>query len=505
MREERVMAEQAVPTTSDSTDSPAEPAARPVPGSTPGPAADPRSPAGPGAGSPAGSGVTADLSEIIATQEEIFCARQQESRRLAERADRALAGGVTSSWQITRPQPVWLSHGKGSKIFDVDGNEYVDLHGGYGAALAGHGHPAIVEAIRGQVALGTHFAQPTPAAIRVAEELTRRFGLPVWRFANSGTEATMDAVHLMRAITGRDLIIKVEGCYHGHHDSVQVSVCPEADEVGPAHKPAQTASSTGIPRAIIDLTLVVGFNDLDGVARLLDENPDQVAGMILEPIMMNAGIILPEPGYLAGLKELLHSRGALLTFDEVKTGLTAGPGGATGLTGVTPDIVCLAKAIGGGVSVAAIGGTEEVMRHVADGDYEMVGTFNGNPLAMAACRAMLCEVATPAAYERIEALRQQAVVGLQREIDRNGLAAQVVSVGAKGCVVFTAEPVRDFRGFLSIDDAYSHAHWLYQHNGGVFLPPWGKIEQWLISVQHDEDDIARFTENFATFAAELRT
>ena len=222
--------------------------------------------------------------------------------------------------------------------------------------------------------------------------------------------------------------------------------------------------------------------------------------MIIEPIMMNAGIIQPEPGYLAGLKDLLHSHGALLTFDEVKTGLTAGPSGATGVTGVTADIICLAKAIGGGVSVAAIGGTQEAMGHVAAGDYEMVGTFNGNPLAMAACRAMLCDVATPAAYERIEALRQRAVSGIQREIDRNGLAAQVVSVGAKGCVVFTAEPVRDFRGFLGIDDSYSHAHWLYQHNGGVFLPPWGKIEQWLISVQHDEADIDRLVENFGVFA-----
>jgi glutamate-1-semialdehyde 2,1-aminomutase len=507
MREERAMADQAVPTqslTSTDTQSPAH-SPSPAP-AVPARPADPTpgSPAGSGARSPAGSGAP-DLDELIAQQEEIFCERQQESRRLAGRADRALAGGVTSSWQITRPQPVWLSHGKGSKIYDVDGNEYVDLHGGYGAALAGHGHPAIVEAVRGQAALGTHFAQPTPTSILVAEELTRRFGLPLWRFANSGTEATMDAVHLMRAITGRDLIIKIEGCYHGHHDSVQVSVCPEADEVGPAHKPAQVPSSTGIPQAIMDLTLVASFNDADGVARLLDENPGRVAGMIIEPIMMNAGIILPEPGYLAGLKDLLHSHDALLTFDEVKTGLTAGPSGATGVTGVTPDIMCLAKAIGGGVSVAAIGGTEEAMGHVSDGEYEMVGTFNGNPLAMAAARAMLCEVATPAAYERIEALRQQAVAGLQREIDRNGLDAQVVSVGAKGCVVFTTEPVRDFRGFLGIDDAYSHLHWLYQHNGGVFLPPWGKIEQWLISVQHDEADIRRLTDNFAVFAAAIRT
>ena len=450
------------------------------------------------------TGAPVNLSEIIARQEEIFTRRQPESRRKASRAGHALAGGVTSSWQITRPQPVWLSHGKGSKIYDVDGNEYVDLHGGYGAGLAGHGHPAIVEAVRGQAALGTHFAQPTRGAILVAEELSRRFGLPQWRFANSGTEATMDAVHLMRAITGRDLIIKVEGCYHGHHDSVQVSVCPEADDAGPADKPAQVPSSTGIPRAIIDLTLVVGYNDLAGVERLLDENPGQVAGMIIEPIMMNAGIILPEPGYLAGLKELLNSRGAYLTFDEVKTGLTAGPSGATGVTGVVPDIICLAKAIGGGIAVAAIGGTAEVMAHVNDGEYEMVGTFNGNPLAMAACRAMLCEVVTPEAYQRIDALRLRAVSGLRREIDRAGLDAQVVAIGAKGCVVFTSAPVRDFRSFLDIDDAYSHAHWLFQHNGGVFLPPWGKIEQWLISVQHDEADIDRFVGNFATFATAMR-
>src|SRR6516165_1183849 len=337
------MAEPAVPRQSSS---PPEPGAR----LGAAPALAPGQPPGPGR-----------IGEVIAAQEEIFCDRQHECRRLARRAVLALAVGCTSSWQITRPQPVWLSHGKGSKVYDVDGNEYVDLHGGYGAALAGHGHPAIVEAVRGQVTLGTHFAQPTPAAILVAEELTRRFGLPLWRFANSGTEATMDAVHLMRAITGRDLIIKVEGCYHGHHDSVQVSVAPDAEAAGPEGKPAQAPASTGIPDAFVKLTLVAGFNDTDSVARLLDEHPDGIAGMIIEPIMMNAGIIHPEPGYLAALAGLLHAHGALLTFDEVKTGLTAGPGGVTGLTGVVPDITCLAKAIGGGVAISAIGGTAEVM------------------------------------------------------------------------------------------------------------------------------------------------
>ncbi len=441
------------------------------------------------------------LAEVIAEQEQRFVERQPRSRALAREAPALLAGGATSSWQITRPQPVWLSHGAGSKIYDVDGNEYVDLHGGYGAVLAGHAHPAIVAAVGAQAARGTHFAQPTQNALTVAAELARRFGLPVWRFANSGTEATMDAVHLMRSITGRDLIIKIEGCYHGHHDSVQVSVTPEPEEAGPPGKPAQAPASTGIPDAIIRLTLVATFNDLDSVARLLDEHPGEIAGMIIEPIMMNAGIIHPEPGYLAALRDLLHSHGALLTFDEVKTGLTAGPGGATGLTGVTPDIICLAKAIGGGIAVAAIGGTRQVMAHVADGGYEMVGTFNGNPLAIAAARAMLCEVATPRAYERIDALRARAVSGIERVIAHHRLSAHVVSAGAKGCVVFSPEPVRDYRGFLEVDGRYSHAHWLVQHNGGVFLPPWGKIEQWLISVQHSEADIDRFVANFATFAA----
>jgi glutamate-1-semialdehyde 2,1-aminomutase len=222
--------------------------------------------------------------------------------------------------------------------------------------------------------------------------------------------------------------------------------------------------------------------------------------MIVEPVMMNAGIIKPETGYLQGLKDLLHEHGALLTFDEVKTGLTVGPGGVTKNENVQPDLITLAKSVGGGVSVAAIGGTAEVMEHVATGGYEMVGTFNGNPLAMAATRAMLTEVATPQAYERIEKLRQRAEKGIQQAIDDHGLTAHVVTAGAKGCVVFAAEPVRDYRGFLGVDDRFSHAHWLYQHNGGVFLPPWGKIEQWLISVQHDEADIDRLVTNFATFA-----
>jgi glutamate-1-semialdehyde 2,1-aminomutase len=495
------MAHRQASSTEGTSQKPSRTAAAPQrPPTTP---ARPGRPVTPRSTSRPGPALRPGLADIISEQEAIFIRRQPESARLASTAGSALAGGVTSSWQIARPQPVWLSHGRGSKLYDVDGNEYVDMHGGYGVSLAGHAHPAIVEAVRRQVASGTHFAQPTRDALAVARQLTERFELPLWRFANSGTEATMDAVHLMRAITGRDLIIKVEGCYHGHHDSVQVSVYPEPEEMGPARCPASAPSSTGIPKALTDLTLIVGFNDLTAVDRVLTEHKDGVAGMILEPIMMNAGIIPPEPGYLADLKELLHRHGALLTFDEVKTGLTAGPSGAVGVTGVTPDIICLAKAIGGGLSVAAVGGTARVMKHVADGEYEMVGTFNGNPLAMAATRAMLYEVATAQAYQRIEQLRRQAVTATEQAIAANGLTANVVSVGAKGCIVFTAGPVKNFRDFLGINGEYSHAHWLFQHNGGVFLPPWGKAEQWLISVQHDATDIDRFNGNVARFAASI--
>ncbi len=443
------------------------------------------------------------LDALVAEQEAIFVDRQPRSRQMRERANGHLAGGVTSSWQITSPQAIWMSHGSGSRIIDVDGNEYVDLHGGYGAGLAGHAHPAIVEAISRQVARGTHFAQPTETAIDVAVELTRRFELPLWRFTNSGTEATMDAVHLMRAFTGRDLIVKVEGCYHGHHDSVQVSVMPDPPDNGPADAPVGVVSSSGIPRAIVEQTLIVGYNDLAGLQRLLEAYPGQIAGMIIEPIMMNAGIITPEAGYLAGVKALLHAHGALLTFDEVKTGLTAGPGGAIGVTGVLPDIMCLAKAIGGGIASAAVGGTEEVMAFVADGGYEMVGTFNGNPLAMAATHAMLTEVLTDETYRRLDALSDRAADGITATISEFGLDAHVVAVGAKGCVVFQNEPVRDYRGFIGLDDRFNHAHWLLQLNGGVFLPPWGKMEQWLISAQHDEADIDRFLANFTALAVAL--
>jgi glutamate-1-semialdehyde 2,1-aminomutase len=444
------------------------------------------------------------LDALIAHETEIFLKRQPRSRDTIDRARTRLAGGATSNWQIADPQAVWMSHGEGSKIYDVDGTEYSDFHGGYGVSVVGHAHPAIVDAVSDRVRRGTHFAQPTEDAIAVADNLSARFGHPLWRFANSGTEATMDAIHLMRAFTGRDLIIKVEGCYHGHHDSVQVSICPDVDdEIGPPESPKGVAGSSGIPSAIRDLVVVVQYNDLPMVERALNAYPGQIAGMILEPIMMNAGIIHPQPGYLAGLKELLHAHDALLTFDEVKTGLTAGPGGATGMYGVVPDLTSLAKAIGGGIAVAAIGGRADIMELIADGRYEQVGTFNGNPMAMAAAKATLTQVMDDAAYRHLESLRLRIKSGVDEIIARHGLPWHVTTAGAKGCITFLPNPTRNFRDFLNVDGRLGQAHWLVQHNGGVFLPPWGKIEQWLISVQHTNDDIDRFVSNVARFADEV--
>jgi glutamate-1-semialdehyde 2,1-aminomutase len=440
------------------------------------------------------------LDEFIAEQERLFLDRQPKSAAMLERARFVLAGGVTSSWQIARPQPVWLSHGEGSKIVDVDGNEYIDLHGGYGVMAVGHAHPKIVKAVSDRIARGSHFAQPTEDAIAVAEELSRRFGLPRWRFANSGTEATMDAVHLMRAATGRDLIVKVEGTYHGHHDSVQVSVYQEPPDIGPADEPKSVPAGAGIPDAIINLTLVVPYNDLDAVRRVFDATGDRIAGMILEPIMMNAGIIPPDDGYLQGLREITADHRAFLAFDEVKTGITTAPGGATELFDITPDLVCLAKAMGGGLPCGALGGTAKAMEAIESGVYEQVGTFNGNPLTVAAARAALTEILTAEAYAHFTRLRTMLERELRRTIDEFALPAYVTAFGAKGCIVFSERRVRNYRDFLEVDDRFSHAHWLWQHNNGVFLPPWGKSEQWMLSVQHTAEDVRRFIDNFRTFS-----
>jgi glutamate-1-semialdehyde 2,1-aminomutase len=445
------------------------------------------------------------LDAIIEREEDRFRTRMPGAEAAHARAAQVLAGGVTSSWQVSRPLPIWVDRAAGSSIYDIDGNRYADFHNGYGAMLVGHAHPKIVAAVTERVAKGTHFAQPTTDAVIVAEELARRYGLPLWRFSNSGTEATMDAVHLMRAVTDRPLLVKIEGAYHGHHDTVQVSVWNERDELEASQPPRGVLAGTGIPEAVLDLTLVVPWNDLEAVETVFAAHGERIAGMIVEPVMMNAGIIPPEDGYLEGLRRITREHGSLLTFDEVKTGFTVGPGGATARFGVRPDIICLAKSLGGGLPTAAIGGTREVMEAIVSGQYEQVGTFNGNPLSMAAARATVCDILTEDAYRHLETLRERIVAGTEETIGRYELPAYSVAVGAKGAITFSPVRVRHYRQFLGQGDRHHYAAWLYQFNRGVFLPPWAKGEQWMVSVQHTLDDADLFVETFDSFAADLRS
>ena len=443
------------------------------------------------------------LDALIAREESALIAGTRRSHELHMAAAEFLPGGVASSWQDAPPCPVFMDRGAGSRVWDVDGTEYVDMHAGFGTTLAGHGHPAIVAALSDRAMTGTHFAQPVPDIVPVAAELARRFGVPMWRFANSGTESTLAAIHLMRAATGRTHLIKVEGSYHGHHDIVQVSVFPDPADFGHPDRPAAVREHGAVPPEVAALVHVVPFGRLDAVRRVLLEHPGQIAGMIIEPVMMNIGVVPPPPGYLDGLLTLLHTHGALLTFDEVKTGLTIAPGGATERFGVVPDIVCLAKALGGGVPCGAIGGTADVMQVIADGVYEQVGTFNGNPLTMAAAKAMLLDVLTPAAYAHFDGLREELVARARHVLGRHHLPGYVSAYGAKGAIVFSPVRIRDYRDFCRYDARYGHGHWLYQHNGGVFLPPWGKMEQWTLSVQHGPDDVAIVAANLERFAHDL--
>jgi glutamate-1-semialdehyde 2,1-aminomutase len=436
----------------------------------------------------------AAIDDLIEAEEARMLARMPAAQSMYAHAGTVMPGGVTSSWASTRPIPLWVDRGHGGHVWDVDGNEYVDLHAGYGVNVVGHAHPAIVEAVQRRVTMGTHFAQPTPDSIVVAEMLTQRFGLPMWRFTNSGTESTMDAIHLMRAITGRDLIIKVEGSYHGHHDLVNVSLWKSSGDLGPADDPIRDPGP-GIPRALADLVRIVPFNNLAAVERVFATHPGQIAGMIVEPMMMNAGIIPPAPGYLAGLKQLCHGNGALLTFDEVKTGLVVAWGGAVELFGVRPDIVCLAKALGGGIPCGAVGGTTEVMNAIADGRYDQVGTFNGNPLTMAAARAVLGEVLTRQSYADAERLGRRMFDESMAIVDEFGIPAYGSVFAFKGSVVFHHTPATNYREFLEIDTAISHLRYLVQHNGGVLMAPWAKTESWTLSTMHTDADADLFVAN----------
>jgi len=403
----------------------------------------------------------ARVAELIATEEDIFRKRRPRSDAMWKEARRVIPRGVPSTFQDAAPQPLFVDRGQGSRVWDVDGNEYVDFHNGFGVMVVGHAHPQIVQTIAERAARGTHFAQPVADDAVVASELVRRFQQPLWRFTNSGTESTLDAVRIARGFTGRDRLLKIEASYHGHHDALSVSVEPPPNLMGPAEAPVSVPHSAGIPQAVVDLTTVVPFNDLPALERAFGRYPGEIAALIVEPVMMNIGIVPPDPGYLTAARDLAHRHGALLIFDEVKTGVTIAPGGATERFGVIPDLVALAKAIGGGLPCGAIGGRADVMALIEEKKVIQLGTFNGNPLTMAAARTTLLSVLTPQAYAHLDALSETLQGGLDAVIKGYELPFHVISMAARGCITYRKQPVRNYRDYLTIDKRWAYVCLLY--------------------------------------------
>src|SRR5919106_2298185 len=282
------------------------------------------------------------IKELIEREEKALNAATRKSEQMYERAHAVLSGGVASSYQLRDPWPIYLERGHGPKVWDVDGNEMWDFHNGFGAMVQGHAHPAIGRALRERYEDGTHFAAPTEDAVVVAEELARRWDLPKWRYTNSGSESTMDAIRIARAYTGRETVMKIFGSYHGHHDGVMVSIGVEYDKIGDRDNLASLPYGAGIPQAVADLTVPVPFNDAGAMERRIDRLADEgrlPACVIMEAAMMNLGVVLPQPGYLEAVREITRKHGIVLIVDEVKTGLAVAAGGATEKFDLEPDMV----------------------------------------------------------------------------------------------------------------------------------------------------------------------
>ena len=451
----------------------------------------------------------ARADEIAERESARLLERTAASKSLFERAMRSMPNGVASNFQAGHPYPVYLSKGQGSKVWDVDGTEYIDFHGGFGVNVVGHAHPRIVEAIRKVADQGIHFAVTTETTVALAEAICERFQLEQMRFVNSGTEATMDAIRVARAATGRDLLVKMEGSYHGHHDSVLFSVVPEADVLGLRHNVDQQGrtwyttepTSKGVPRALWDTVIVVPFNDANAVEQAFADNPDRIAGVILEPVMMNIGLVPPKPGYLQALRDACERNGAALIYDEVKCGGTIAYGGTTERFGVRPHLAAYAKAVGGGATIGAFGGEARFMDLVTRGAAQQ-GTFNGNPLSAAAGLAALTEVLTKDAYDHLGKLGTMLAEGCERAIGESDLPAHAVDLGAKGCVSYRKEPLENYRDFLETIPELFYASFSWMINRGIFMTP-GDEEQWTISVQHTEEDVQRYVDAFSEFCAEL--
>jgi len=467
------------------------------------------------------------IAEIGAREEQTYRDRSPKSAALFERARQSLPLGVASSFQAYDPYPLFMTGARGSRIWDADGNEYIDFDMAFGVLAAGHSHPLLADALQHRIANGTCYTFPVEDGIALAEEIRSRFGADLVRFSNSGTEATMDAIRVARGYTGREKIIKFEGGYHGHHDDVLVSIQPPREAMGPVESPATVPASAGIPRSRIAETVIAPFNEPEMLAAILEANAGEIAAMIVEPVQFNIGVVPPKAGYLERLRELADQHGIVLIFDEVKTGVVLAWGGAYEHFAVKPDLFCLAKSIGGGIPIGAFGGKREVMasietlegtpafsagaagsgieRSTIPGGATRVahlGTFNGNPLSMTAGLVTLTQILTKDAYPRLHAMAERLTVGSQGVIDQYGLPGYAINVGPKGCVMFTPKRVTNYRDFIGLDSELWGASFFYLANRGILLPP-GPDDQWTLSVQHSDADIERYVEVFGEFAAEL--
>jgi len=438
------------------------------------------------------------VAALLKSEWELFTKQTGKSAEESKRSFKSLPLGVTSSFQHWDPYPISIVSAKGAWMTDVDGRELLDLSMGFGAMLAGHLNPTVVEEVKSSLETGMLFVTPSPISTDAAERICHRFVIDQVRFTNSGTESTMYAVRTARAATGKDGIVKVEGGYHGSYDPFVVSAKPPVDEIGDASDPIAHVPAGIVPGDIY----VVSYNDADSLERIFEKNASKIACFIIEPVMENLGIVLPDAGYLERVRELCDEYNVVLIFDEVKTGLTAGHQGAAQRLGVIPDLITLAKSIGGGLTLAAFGGKKKYMDFVTNGKMAHFGTFNGNPLAMAGVRAV-DKICTKETLAVAEAFNQQALDRINEIIDEYQLPAHTVGFGVKGCITWSTKPLRNYRDYKATDFAIAELSWLFSLNRGIITPP-GLDEQWLISLAHGQKEVDLLVEDFRAFAQALR-